>query len=457
MEIYNQATEMTGRQRARFSKLSSTRIATTHWMTHRMSNLTSAQQDILRAAKFDASGPGTILADFETLLAFIGLNGVKSGGKNLRIPLAALNDLDERMTHPLRPQLTRPQQVSYPHLNGLYLLLRATGLGIGSGQGDSGRLALNPPMLSQWVTLNPIEKYMTLFQAMLDSNWSMISSDESSHRGPRDGWSRIFGLSLPRAKTKQASAPASELLWGGWTQQTTAALMELFGILEIPRDSPNKGENWRIKSIHLSAFGDAFLHRISDRSPALALHTMRLDFDFDFDDEEDDKNRAQWVGDFFREDFPDCLNTLQAIEAPFVDGIWEFKVSLGKIWRRIQTPADLTMDVLAAGILDAFRFDMDHMYEFQMRDRSGQKMSIGDEGLDGVDDYCDEFAIGYLPLDPGQSMLFWFDFGADWKFDVKLEKILPANKRVKKLKITERHGTPPKQYYYDDDDDDDED
>lgn len=43
-----------------------------------------------------------------------------------------------------------------------------------------------------------------------------------------------------------------------------------------------------------------------------------------------------------------------------------------------------------------------------------------------------------------------YDFGDNWKFDVTLEKILPANPRMTKPKITEKHGKPPKQYNYDD-------
>src|SRR5207237_241534 len=126
---------------------------------------------------------GTILRDFQTLLDFVGTGGIETGGKNYRLPLAALSDLDERMTDPLRPRMARPQQVSYPHLNGLYLLLRATGLGISSGEGVNGRLLVNPERLAEWGELNPEERYFTLFQAMLIASWSLIDSGKSSRSG----------------------------------------------------------------------------------------------------------------------------------------------------------------------------------------------------------------------------------------------------------------------------------
>lgn len=413
-----------------------------------MPSLTPGNQDILQATKFDETVPGSILADFETLLAFIGPGGINSGGKNLRIPLAALSNLDERMTHPLRPQLTRPQQLSYPHLNGLYLLLRSTGIGISSGQGASGRLSLNPPVHSQWVVLNAVEKYMTLFEAMLNGNWSMVSSNESDRSGPFQDLPYVLVRSEHNQKPQQRSCSASELFYC-WSLQTTAALLELFGILDIQRATPVKGENWRIQTIQVSEFGEAFLTKfrssswVSDR--------------FSFRSQDDDETPPKWMGDYFRDVFPDCQNTLQPVESPFVDevrpfvdGIWQFKVMLDDAWRRIQVPADLSAEMLVSGILHAFKFDMDHLFQLQMRDRSGQTLTIGCNALDDVDAYCDEFMIGQLPLDPGKSMLLHYDFGDDWRFKVKLEKILPPNKRMKKLKITERLGKAPKQYTIDD-------
>ena len=60
--------------------------------------------------------------------------------------------------------------------------------------------------------------------------------------------------------------------------------------------------------------------------------------------------------------------------------------------------------------------------------------------------YTDEVTIGSLPLEPGQTMQFHFDFGDDWKFDVKLERIEPPGARIKAPRIMEKHGKSPEQY-----------
>ena len=39
-----------------------------------------------------------------------------------------------------------------------------------------------------------------------------------------------------------------------------------------------------------------------------------------------------------------------------------------------------------------------------------------------------------------------YDFGDNWRFQIKLEKIEPASARVKAPRILESHGNAPKQY-----------
>ena len=43
-------------------------------------------------------------------------------------------------------------------------------------------------------------------------------------------------------------------------------------------------------------------------------------------------------------------------------------------------------------------------------------------------------------------MEYLFDFGDMWRFDVRLERIDPADGRVKKSKLLEKRGQSPPQY-----------
>ena len=60
--------------------------------------------------------------------------------------------------------------------------------------------------------------------------------------------------------------------------------------------------------------------------------------------------------------------------------------------------------------------------------------------------WADQVTIGELPMEPGQAMQFHYDFGDDWRFDVKLERIEPPDARIKAPAILEKHGKSPKQY-----------
>ena len=90
--------------------------------------LTLDQIHSLKNQTFTDSEPGTLLKDFSSLLDFIGPIGILVSGKNHLIAIKLLPQLNQLMSHPLDVTLKRPQQKSFPHINGLYLLLRASGL-----------------------------------------------------------------------------------------------------------------------------------------------------------------------------------------------------------------------------------------------------------------------------------------------------------------------------------------
>jgi hypothetical protein len=119
---------------------------------------------------------------------------------------------------------------------------------------------------------------------------------------------------------------------------------------------------------------------------------------------------------------------------------------LGSVWRRIAVPAECELDALAWAIIGAFKFDGDHLYDFRFSGRDGSQVRVVCPHIEDAEAWTDEYSIGDLPLAEGQSMLFEYDYGTSWRFDVKLEKVGPPNARMKKPRVLESHGTPPKEY-----------
>ena len=106
--------------------------------------LTAAQEKVLRDQVIAADHPGSLLRDFDMLLAALGPKGVEAGGKYHLLPIKLIGELDLRLSRPLRLELKRPQIRSHPYLQGLNLLLRASGLARVEGA-DLGRCKVTFP------------------------------------------------------------------------------------------------------------------------------------------------------------------------------------------------------------------------------------------------------------------------------------------------------------------------
>jgi hypothetical protein len=71
----------------------------------------------------DANGSGTNFHDFDALLKMLKDSPFQLTPRH-QLPLRALPEINARLTHPLELGLKRLQQKSYPHIQGLYLLVR---------------------------------------------------------------------------------------------------------------------------------------------------------------------------------------------------------------------------------------------------------------------------------------------------------------------------------------------
>jgi hypothetical protein len=138
-------------------------------------------EQVLREQQITETEPGTILHDFEAFLEFIATNQIITSGKNHLLPLACLALLNARMAQPIESRLKRPQQKSYPHLHGLYLLARATGLMRVQKHQKDAVLVVDSAAMESWIGLNHTERYFALLEA-----WFNRASLEMV--GERSGW-----------------------------------------------------------------------------------------------------------------------------------------------------------------------------------------------------------------------------------------------------------------------------
>jgi hypothetical protein len=404
--------------------------------------LTEAQEQLLRNQVIDANQPGAVLRDFRTVLDFVGTQGVKAVGKYNMLPIESIQELNQKLSRPLLlGAWKRPQLRSHPYLQGLHLLLRASGLSRVEGTGDQARLLVDAAMRARWDQLNATEQYFNLLEA-----WLCLGQPEMvGEKG--GGWDTILSSCfrawhfLPAAgKTFDIDHPQQVRIMGVQRSYYLLALMDLFGLLEVKHpDRPI--QPWCPAGVGHTPFGDAVFTLLSPG----AIDPEQLILDEETEEEDAAMVHLGAWQPLFKPYFPQWQHNLELPEVEFREGVYLFKVSLGKVWRRIAMPADATLDDLVGWILDSVDFGDDHLYEFTYRDEFGGKVAACDPRCEEEVSAADVL-IGELPLGPGQSMKLLYDFGDNWEFGVKLESIEPPGKKLKAPRIMETHGKAPKQY-----------
>jgi hypothetical protein len=97
------------------------------------------------------------------------------------------------------------------------------------------------------------------------------------------------------------------------------------------------------------------------------------------------------------------------------NGFCVFKVSLGLAYCKLASPTSATFDDLADGILSAFAFDNDHLYEFVYTDRYGLEEQVSHPYIDS-EPCTEDCTVGELPPYKGMELAFHFDSGDNWWF-----------------------------------------
>ena len=158
-----------------------------------------------------------------------------------------------------------------------------------------------------------------------------------------------------------------------------------------------------------------------------------------------------WPGDCFaRFSQKGTDSTLPRVQA-MTAGTYTFKVSLnGKTWRRVELAAQHTLEDLHLIIQEAFELNDDHLYCFFMDGKRWSRNSINCTA-DDHGPYVTEAKIGRLGLEPGQEILYLFDYGDEWFFKVLLEEITEVGPMPLKPVVKAKKGNSPDQYSFWDD------
>ncbi len=391
---------------------------------------------LLRQQTITETEPGTIVRDFEAVLEAMGDREFPVSGKLQHIAAKTVVELNAQLSHPIQTAFQRPVQRSYPNIHGLYLLLRVTGLAEIRTSGKSACLKRNPAKYAAWQRLNPTEKYFTLLEAWIIRGIPELLGEE---RNPFSEGSRVLQTwphLISTSPTYKSYAEQSRLNY--WPGLHNLALMQMFGWVNISTAKPEAGKGWRVKRIQSLPMGEAMVR------PLLKAY---IDQDDAWDAQ---SNLTHPWGDlqpYFQTYFPEWQQNLPAEKAPENQtGIYIFKVTLGKIWRRLAVPHHFTLERLGDLIRESMNFDSDHLDMFTYKDTIGHTINVCHPFIDDHEGkFTHEVEVGDLPLKPGTTMTYLFDFGDRWQFTLLLEEIQPDSLEFQRGRILEEHGKAPEQ------------
>lgn len=376
-----------------------------------------ARKQILLDTQISLDTPGTILRDFNTVLEFIGTDGIETSGKFHLIPMKRLGELNGRLCHPIRIALKRPIQKSYPSIQGLYLLLRGSGLATLVQKGKKIFLTVDAESREAWRDLNPSEQYFTLLETWL---FAMDSSLVESGRGQiQDNTlvhlQTIYGRFGKRTRNLHDD-PDSLRISSQLAGLHNLALMHLFGVLNIQDAEPEPGEGWNIRTLNATPFGDALYWRLNQADITRTIVGI--------DGPDSGAEQRKWFMTKFRPLFPELQNHLELPETNRTPGgSYTFRVTLPRCCEgRLQLSGKMRMEALSEGILDMVAFDRDHLYSFYYRNRRSQRCEVSHPYMkDSVS--TTEVALDALGLVEGQELTYVYDFGDHWEFHITVERI----------------------------------
>lgn len=386
---------------------------------------------------------GTILRDFDNLINYIGTSGIPVSGKHHLFTMKSLPELNELLTHPLETGLQRPQLKSYPHLSGLYLLLRTSGLGVLGQKGKSDVLAVDAAMWENWKRLTTTERYFSLLRALWCNGSLEILGERQNYTNEFLPKCLQFFANIPDAGHVLSRNPVLESILGyspGWY---FLALMELLGFIEIEHGAPCPGQGWQILSIRATRWGRAVVGSIRDFFQEKDDNAFPVSMFFIQEAQDEFTRWEAYVRPCFK-----MWNQLLIVPTPEVNnGIHIFKVSLGKVWRRIAISGESSLEELACAVLEAVGFCNDHLYQFIYKDRFGVTQYANHAYMEGSDaPFVHNVSIGDLSLLPGTKLQFRFDFGDEWTFQLLVENVDAKDIDIAKPTVIATYGEAPEQY-----------
>lgn len=111
------------------------------------------------------------------------------------------------------------------------------------------------------------------------------------------------------------------------------------------------------------------------------------------------------------------------------------------VWRRLEIPSAMTLDLVHEVLQVAFRWDNYHLHGFETACGEFGDPSYDDEWSRRGDEST--VALAQVAAEEKAKVVYTYDFGDDWRHDLAVEKIVPASPGVAYPRCTAGRGEAP--------------
>ncbi|KEQ16281.1 IS1096 element passenger TnpR family protein [Endozoicomonas numazuensis] len=400
-------------------------------------NLIKLPSDSLKTIQtqcFSETEPDSVVKDFNIFLDLIMEKPVPLS-KGKRQPVQKWTALlNEGLTAPDYPELKRPLTIHYPSALGLYLLVRASGLGRVIIKGTNKlQLVINESMVAQWRQMRPVEQYFSLLDGWLTRGSSDIIGEELHGRGHRplscSGVNFLRQLAFNEDPVSDISLEALPTSFGTYN----IALLKLFGLANVQWQTTTQLTHLQFTSLGVVLF-NAFQKSID-------LHGLAMPDgceDILYENDGMLKVVRQW-----RNDLKQLLHPIaEQLQDSYIINASMYAY---KCRRTLMVPANATLEQLAKAILAAFSFSNQHLHCFIYEDSYGDIYKIADPLLKPRHtDYTDDTNLKDLQPTPGDQLRLLYDLNDPWEFVLDIKDGI--NEKSDSITVTDRKGEPPREH-----------
>ncbi len=412
--------------------------------------------------------PSSIVADYDQFLSHVQAPTSFLTKSKLWLSRATLYRLNQDVkTHNVETS-SKTDQIFYPLLNFFYHISLAARLFQIDKVQNKHKLQ-QTSVFAEYQQLSAAEKYFALFEAFwVYTDWVKLLKEDaymSEFTIPQEDEFIASFCNIPVNK----EISIGKILECTWNFRLTGAvhiirILSFFGLLTYKIKSLSSKEQYskgyiELKSLTITPFGGRFFELLDKERPFTLWNMPFRHFDGAKYPGQDFEN-IQSTPQAFAEPFNLMLNPesvvhegLQTLSPENLNGTFTFKVAIDGTWRTISLSGKDTLDDLHLAIQEVYNFKDDHLYSFSFDpQRLHPKKSY--HSPDGSEcPYANEVSVGQLNLYVGQELMYVFDYGDWWAFNIEVINITRES-HFGSYKLLQQHGVSPEQYPDFDDDDD---